>query len=365
MKSTLSVAVDARPLSAPLTGIGRYCDELLTRLVDLTPTWKWYFYSCSNINEKWQRIDNVTVRHVSKVPPSSSTFLSQILYPIWSIMDRIDVFWSPRHHLPLALPKSIKKVLTIHDLVWVYYPETMTLMGKMAEKLLMPPSIRNSDIICTVSKSTERSLNLEFGQLSDVHVVPPSSKFCISSEIKKPKQSYFLFVGTAEPRKNLERLLVAYGEYRYAQKDSLRLKIVGLKGWKLDDLTNILNKHDLVESVEILNFVSDNELYELYQGAYALLLPSLYEGFGIPILEAMSLGVPAITSNSSSMPEVAGESGLYIDPFDTNSITQALLTLTNDKALRASLSENAKALSSRYSWDTSAKLMEKVFRSLM
>lgn len=369
MKTVIKIGVDARPLSPPIKGIGRYLSELLLKLIKLTPDWEWYLYSSKAIPEKWTSYPNIKTRQLKAGNVRGlSTFTVQIAYPFWERLDALDVFWSPRHHLPLFLSNKVKTVLTIHDVVWLRAPETMRRGGALLEKVLMPASVKRASVICCVSNSTKSDvvdlLNPSSRYLDVIYPAARLHELFLDEDFKlnnidfcSLKRKYFLFVGTLEPRKNIPKLLEAYKLYLDSGFGELCLIIVGSSGWKLNRLDELILRNELDSNVIYLEYVSDNALAFLYKYAHALLMPSLYEGFGLPLLESMAFGVPVITSDNSSMPEVSGDSGLLIDPSNVSTICDALIRITQDSQLYEKLSRRAKQISQSYSWEKSANKM--------
>ena len=176
---------------------------------------------------------------------------------------------------------------------------------------------------------------------------------------------YILFVGTIEPRKNIHNMLRAYGSLPMELKQKYKFILVGNRGWGNIKLDKLLVEYNLTSFVQWRSFVNDQELLALYQNAYCLLFPSFYEGFGLPIVEAQSFGVPVITSNISSMPEVVGEGGLLVDPCSIESIKKALKSLLSDKLLRNSLSKKAMINAQRFSWEKTVNTTYNVFSESM
>ncbi|WNZ54759.1 glycosyltransferase [Microbulbifer sp. MKSA007] len=223
------IALDARPLSESTTGIGRYTRALFDRMCESEH--HWYLYSHKPLMGSFSSADNITVRCGSVRWGSLSSPFAQVVFPVWARLDRIDVFWSPRHHLPLFLPVRISKVVTIHDLVWQKFPQTMSRLGLQLERLLMPPSLRLADNVIAVSESTGEEILGSFSYCRDKVVVIPEAPFLKSPCFRLRRGDYFLFVGTLEPRKNLQRLLEAYSQYTRIAKEALPLKLCGGKGW--------------------------------------------------------------------------------------------------------------------------------------
>lgn len=353
------IAVDARPLCHPGTGIYRYTMEILKRLCKLGG--HWYLYSPQDYDRSELLAPNIHHR-VAGVPGSlRASQLGQLLFPYWAKRDRVSVFWSPRHQLPLFLPAGIRGVVTIHDLVWKRYGETMRFPGKQIDGFLMPRSLRRAATVVAVSEFTRGELHHYFPELgSQVEVVPGASHLQGREAIHlqgSAERPYFLFVGTMEPRKNLRLMLSAYRQYLQRSASPLRLKIVGGRGWGGVDINDLLAQLELDAYVDVLGKVDDDRLRQLYAGSYALLMPSLYEGFGLPVVESISMGVPVITSRDSAMSEVAGSAGLLVDPESVQSVTDALLQLADDQALYHSLKHSTQTERLRYDWEQSARAM--------
>ncbi len=350
---TLRIAVDARPLALPMVGITRYTFELLKRLIVDSP-YEWFLYLDRPLAHALPDLPNVHIRAGRCRRSATSTVFAQWYFPRWAKQDKVDIFWSPRHHLPLLLPANIKTIVTIHDLVWHYYPETMSTLGRYLEKALMPPSVKRADKIISVSKATSISLAEVLSvDTQSLQVIPLASHF--STEHTSPAtdspKDYFLFVGTLEPRKNLQRLLQAFAAALAEDLSITTLKIVGGGGWGGIDIKELVQQYGLENHVQVLGRVDNQQLAQLYQQAYALVMPSLYEGFGLPLLEAMSFGVPVISSSVSSMPEVVGDGGILVDPMDVNEIADALLRIASDQLLYSELVTKANKQSSLFSWD--------------
>ena len=164
-----------------------------------------------------------------------------------------------------------------------------------------------------------------------------------------------MFVGTLEPRKNLAGLIEAYSRLPEELKNCALLAIVGGKGWGGVDVAAVAEKFDVQDRIWVLGYVSDEQLATLYEHAMFLAMPSFYEGFGLPLLEAMSRGTPVLTSNFASMPEVAGDAGLLVDPHDIDSITRALRTFLGDETFVRNLGLRAIINAQRFSWELTAQ----------
>jgi glycosyltransferase involved in cell wall biosynthesis len=295
---------------------------------------------------------------------------SETRLPKWAANDAVDVFWGPAHRLPLRLPKSMARVVTIHDLVWKYAGDTMRPLSRLLERCQAPLAVRSADAVIVDSNATANAVRKEFGidydKLSIVHLganlakIEPRFSSLQQFGIARP---YFLFVGTIEPRKNLIRLLTAYSSLAESVREQAILVIAGGKGWGGINIRDAVDSLGLTGNVHLLGYVDEPSLAGLYANAQFLAMPSLYEGFGLPLVEAMAHGVPVLTSDNSSMPEVAGNAGLLVDAKDVDSISDGLNQLITNKELRSRLADNAKINADRFSWDESAERVLAVFEN--
>ena len=354
----MRIAVDARPLAHPHTGIGRYTEALLRRMVGSGH--QWFLYSDRGLLLRFDFDDHVQLRTAGAGPGSPFSLLySQLVFPRWARGDCVDLFWSPRHHLPLRLPGKVAGVVTIHDLVWKRFPETMMKSNLWLERMLMGPSLHSARRVICVSDFTAKELSREYPKLSAVcRVVHEAAETVVKPDEQAapvPEQPFLLFVGTLEPRKNLPRLLRAFARLVRTTDLPHQLLVVGARGWAGEDLDSLARQLDIAARVKLRGRLSDAELRALYQSTVALVMPSLYEGFGLPVLEAMQYGAPVIVSKAGALPEVAGEGGLLVDPLSEDSIFRQMLRLCSDRQLRATLSDRARQQAQRFSWDKAAQ----------
>lgn len=358
----MKVGIDARLLSRPLTGIGRYTLEMIKALSYLDG-FELYLYSPAPIlDAHLPFLDKVAkITNTNWQSGLLRQLWSETLLPYWVSRDDVDVFWGTGHRLPSYLPDRIARVVTIHDLVWKYVPDTMRTLSRTLESWQMPKAVRNADYVVADSLATANAIEETFkinpDKLSVVYlaaspfVSEPDEASLLKLGIDKP---FFLFVGTLEPRKNLHRLLKAYSTLPEPIKSQAILVVVGGKGWGKLKLPELINQLNLLDRVKLLGYVDEDTLAALYAKALFLAMPSIYEGFGLPLLEAMVYGTPVLTSQSSSMPEVAGNAGLLIDPMEVSSIKNGLAKMIVDHDFRNRLADRAQLNAARFSWDKSA-----------
>lgn len=358
----MRIAVDARPLCWPHNGIGRYLRTLLQQLAGSRHEWLLYSHRPLTLPPA---VHPLKLRAGQVTGRSASTLFAQTVFPRWARQDQADLFWSPRHHLPLVLT-DVPGVVTVHDMVWRRAPETMARFAPLLERLLMPASLRRARAVITPSEATARDVVDYDPALADrIHVVPLASALIRSDATAAPRVAgpYMLFVGTLEPRKNLARTLNAFERLVAESSIPHRLVIAGGSGWKSETLHERLRGAPTGGRTDYLGEVSDEELSALYEHCDFVVAPSLYEGFGLQILEAFSFGKPVISANVSSMPEVTGDAGLLVDPEDEDSIADAIRRLCRDRDLRDRLAARAGSRGRNYSWERTAAATLAIFES--
>jgi glycosyltransferase involved in cell wall biosynthesis len=333
--SKMKIAIDARPLSHPLTGIGRYTYNVLTCLFKLAPEHTWYLYTDRPLVSEVPTLPNIRIRTGNVGSNFISPLFAQVFFSKWARKDNIDTFWSPRHHLPLFLPRKVKKVVTIHDIVWCQHPETMTTSGKWLERLLMPPSLAIADRILSVSDFTKSELTSALAVNSNKITVTPLAP-TPPTHINAPlpsilyQQTFFLFVGTLEPRKNLRNLLKAFAYYSSNNPKQI-LVIAGKDGWGNDSISKIASELNIIDKINVLGYVSEDTLHALYQNCSALLMPSVYEGFGLPAIEALYYSKPVIATSKSAISPALSPLVININDHSEQEILKAMKILNANK----------------------------------
>ena len=262
------------------------------------------------------------------------------------------VFWQPAHLLPFGIDKKIRKVITIHDLSSITMPEHHIPMNVLGHKLLLQKSIKESSGIITVSETIKQEIIKRYNPTAKIISIYNGVQK--NPLIQKPKtafpRKYFLYLGTIEPRKNILTLIKSYLEIK--RKIPEKLLIIGNYGWKSNEIHELINQNP--DSIIYLGFLPEAQKNYYLKNATALIYPSLYEGFGLPPLEAMQLGTPTITSNLSSLKELYQNHSLQFDPFNTSQLSKYLLQLSENESLRSELSKNGILYSQNFSWKKTA-----------
>ena len=271
-----------------------------------------------------------------------------------------DLIHCPTVTAPFFFRPDARVVMTVHDLVPLLFPEWQTRRRVLYFKHVLKHRFRFVDRFIAVSHSTKTDLIQRFQipeQKIDVVHEGVSGRF---NPAASSREEFILAVSTLEPRKNFKRVIEAFVSLRKKEKTRDKLVIVGKEGWLFDDILNAADEFG--DDIIFKGFVAEDELIRLYRAARCFVYPSLYEGFGLPILEAMACGCPVITSNTSSMPEVAGDAALLVDPNETGAIENAMHRLTNDPALCAALSAKGVLRASEFTWRRTAQQTLDVYR---
>jgi glycosyltransferase involved in cell wall biosynthesis len=286
----------------------------------------------------------------------------------------IDLFWSPLQTLPLRLP--VPAVATIHDLAVLLYPETLPARVRWSQLPFLGATVERAARLVTVSHSTARDLVAAFpaaaGKIEviwngvDARWSPADAESIAATRARLgADEGYFLYAGTLEPRKNLDLLLDAWLALRTAQPEAARpLLLAGPEGWKQGALGRRIAALEPA-GVRRLGRLPLEELREVVAAATAFVYPSLYEGFGLPVAEAMAAGVPVVVSNSSSLPEVAGDAGLTVDVDDAEALADALARVATEPGLAAALGRRGIERARRFGWEDAADRLGAVFRAAL
>ncbi len=312
---------------------------------------------------------------VPNLPEETSFFQYRVVKPdvIWSQMSlpvdlflnkKPDVFFSPAHYAPRVSP--VPTIVTIHDLAYKFFPNEFLSSDLYKLNKWTEYSVKKASKVVCVSEHTRKDLLKFYPEVTNKTSVVLNgyrSQKSIRSikSAANTKTPYVLFVGTIQPRKNITTLIESFEKFVETHPD-FELKIVGKKGWIYTETLSRIESSSASKQIKYFGFVPEAELATLYQNAYATVLPSLYEGFGLPVLEAMSHGSPVIASNTSSLPEVGGDAVLYCNPDDSKTIVDALEKL-QDVKLRKSLSLKAKKQLLKFSWDSCAEATLNIIKS--
>lgn len=272
---------------------------------------------------------------------------------------RPNVFFSPSHYAPRFSP--VPTAISVMDLSYIHYPELFKKKDLYQLTNWTAYSVRRAAKIFTISLASKNDIIKEYNLKPDRIVVTYPGIKPMSGNLKMNKENYILFVGTLQPRKNIVRLIEAFSKLK--NKD-IKLFVVGKKGWLYEDILEAPRKYNVKERVKFMDFVKDAEMPSLYKNAVCFVLPSLYEGFGLPVLEAMKYGCPVVLSNVSSLPEAGGDAALYVDPENANDIAQKLEKVISDPKLRSEMAKKGYEQVKKFSWEKTARETLKVLEEI-
>ena len=337
-------------------GIGRYTRELILAFskqsLPLCILWA---------GKRPDQKDGVSLSGSSRIPALLT--LGQLQIGREVRRNRLLLTHDPTGVAPIQLAPGAR-ITTIHDAIPYVYPETSTKLDWLIFRLWLPLTVRRLDAIITVSMKSKEDI-VRFLPIDEekVTVIPlaagdayhplPEEQVAAALEKYKIHKPYILYVGSLESRKNLPRLLEAYAQLRHWSEQWV-LVIVGARRWKFAPIFETVQRFGLEPYVLFTGFVEEEDLPALYNGADLFVFPSLYEGFGLPVLEAMACGAPVVTSSTSSLPEVAGDAALLVDPYDIEEIAAAMRRVLEDEALGAELRAKGLARAKEFSWERTA-----------
>lgn len=267
-----------------------------------------------------------------------------------------------------SLFTSVKQILIIHDLAFIHYPKFITKHHLFFYKIFTPWFIKKATAIATVSQFSKQDIITQYKVKPDkIKVIYSAAKpffVPLTWEQKQHAQDgyasgfqYFLFVGGVHPRKNVMGLLKAFSIFKKWQQSNFKLLIAGRMAWQFDDIVEKLKTYKYKEDVVLLDYVEEHQLARLVASAYAVVYPSFFEGFGVPIIEAMQSKTSIITSNVSSMPEIAGEAALLCNPNEHEDIAKQMITIYKDETLKQQLITKGVEQAKKFSWQKTSSLL--------
>lgn len=374
-----TIGVDYTPAYEQGGGIGRYVRDLMSALFleDTETAYRLFIAGATGTqlpappatNAEW-RPTRLTPRWLARLWHRMAVPL-----PVETFTGRVDLFHATDFVLPPTLPHT-RTILQVHDLSFVRVPETAAPRLKAYLDRVVPASARRADHILADSQATKDDLQALYGITADKITVlhggvdsrfrpqPLEAQEAIRQKYHLDHLPFILSVGTVQPRKNYERLIEALADLRHAGHD-IHLVIAGGRGWLDAPIYALVKSTGMEAFVHFIGFVEDDDLPALYSAATCFAYPSLYEGFGLPVLEAMACHTPVLTSNVSSMPEAAGDAAILIDPFDTQAISHQLERIINETQLRETLIQKGTEHVKSFSWQKSAQKLKNVYSEML
>ena len=367
----MRIAIDVRKLHD--FGIGTYVRNLVRWLARLDQESE-YVLICRP--EDCEHVEQLgpNFRPLPDRSPNYSVF-EQLTVPVDLVRARADLFHAPHYVLPAFTP--CRSIVTIHDCIHLMFPQYLP--GRLAHtyaRVAFWIAAHRSARVLTVSEASKRDIlrlcpvpsdkvDVIYNAIDDRFNQPPdATQMMRVRERYQLHDRFLLYSGNVKPHKNLERLIDAFARLRRQGIDDIKLLITGSEISRYATLRRAVHRYNLHQHVRFLGFLSAETLATLYHLADAFVFPSLYEGFGLPPLEAMASGTPVLTSNVSSLPEVVGDAALLIDPYDPVAIADGLRRILSDDSMRARLISRGRERAARFSWEESAGRVLSIYRQV-
>lgn len=371
----MRIGIDVSPLTLQPTGVGAYTAAVIRHLLPLAVD-----AEVLGLSSGLRSMDGAALAGLAA--HRHLPVASRLLYQCWSwtrwpkvdrLLGGVDVFHATNYFLPPVA--SARRVLTVYDLAFLKMPELCSpkIVGPFSSNVRR--FCRESDAILTCSAASKRDIveccGVAPGRIEVAYGAVDEAFFAVGKDEAKARIArdygiegpFLLFVGTIEPRKNVAGIVRAFA--RIAGEIPHTLVLAGGLGWKSEPLDELIEGLGIGGRIRRTGYVRDRaDLPAFYSAAEAFIFPSFYEGFGLPVLEAMACGCPVITANTSSLPEVAGEAALYVEPGDTEGLVERLLQLLGDEALRKSLAEKGRLQARKFSWEAAARVTLDTYRKL-
>ncbi len=370
----MKIAINTRfLLPDKLEGIGRYTFEVARRLVEKHPEHEYLFLFDRPYEDRY--LFSSRVRALVLPPPARHPLLWYLWFE-WSVpyvlrKYRADVFFSPDGYA--SLRSAVPTLMTVHDLAFEHFSAHIPKLVRAYYRYFTPRYCEHAAHLLAVSGYTAADIVQQYGISRDkVTICGNAARGGFEPLDEAEKEAvrrqysagnpYFLYTGAIHPRKNVHRLIEAFTAFKAGASRPAQLLIAGRMAWQAGPVRRAYEASSVKGDIHFLGFVPDQELRRLLGAALAFVYPSLFEGFGLPILEAMEAEVPVITAQAASMPEVAGEAALLVPPTDVEALARALARVDADPRLRATLVEKGRIQRQRFSWDKTADI---VYRSLL
>jgi glycosyltransferase involved in cell wall biosynthesis len=365
----MKIAVNARFLLPDhLEGYGYFLLEIFKYLTRRYPEHQFVFIFDRPFDKRFIFSSNIIP--VVTGPPARHPLLWKFWYdvkvPLVLKKQKADVFVSVDGLC--SLRTSVPQCLVVHDLAFLHYPSHVKKSHFFYYKRYVPKFLQKAKTVATVSEFSKQDIvktyNVDPRKIDIVYsaakeIFKPVSELT-TEEIKRKYtqgKEYFLYVGAIHPRKNIVNLLKAFSVFKRRLKSNFKLLLVGRLAWKYDSFIQSLRHYKYRDDVIMLGYVNEDELVRVVGSAYALVYPSLHEGFGVPVLEAMKCNVPVITSAHSPMQEIAEDAALYADANDPQDIGEKMMLIYKDENLRKTLVDKGKTIAAHYSWQRTAELL--------
>ncbi len=372
--STMRVGIDAHALGSQLGGNETYIRNVIRALSEIDPDGDYTLFLSPHASPESDAITGTERMRRVVVRPHNPLVRIPLTFPLALARERIDVV-HVQYVAPPVCPARI--VVSVHDIAYERYPQFFTASEVTRMRALVPLTVRRAAAILTLSDYSKRDIVRRYGappeKVTVTHLaadpmfqpIHDAGRLAAVRERYGTGEEFILSVGNLQPRKNIKTLIDAYVRLRRAGATRHKLVLVGKRAWRHDDIFAAARDSGYADELVFTDYVPDADLVALYNAAALFVYPSIFEGFGLPPLEAMACGTPVVCSNTSSFPEVVGDAALTVAPLDVDGLTEAVSRALRDAALRARLSAQGPRRAALFSWERTARITLTTYRSAM
>ncbi len=378
----MKIGIDARFALRRRRGIGNYVLNLIRNLGEIDRTNRYILYvDCNDVENILPVQKNFTTK---KLLPSSYLIWEQFILPMQAKKDNLDILHCPANTAPIYLNSQLKLIISVMDVMYLKSFSTLApsvslyqRLGRIYRKMVVPRIIERASKVITISYFSKNDILSHFKAINPHQVIvtylATDNKFHFldRNNIEKRiidklhiKGKYILVLGGSDPRKNTELIIRKFIELRSESEIEEKLVILGIPNWEKTNFYEIVKQSSYGKEVIFTDFVAEEDLVLLYNGATVFLYPSLYEGFGLPLLEAMACGIPVISSDRTSIPEIVGDAASLIDPTDGEELKKELAKVLNNENLRNELIKRGFKQLQKFSWRKTAEKTLGVYESV-
>ena len=376
----MRVGIDGYPLAEPRTGVGHYTLELARALAHISPADQFELVSPKPFERTaLAELERSHLGNLRATNPRASSIRGHwwsVGLPLYARRAAFDLFHGTNFDVPLWHRKKRRRVVTIHDLAALLHPEKHRTRLVRRSRLRLPLVVRIADMIITPTDSVKREvcrhLSVPTEKVTAIHLAARGSFQPLSFSETAPvrqrlgiEDEFLLFVGTLEPRKNLLTLLQAYARIVGQSSRRPQLVIAGGEGWLMNDAFAFMRNSAISERLRLTGYLSDDDLRALYSSCRVFIYPSVYEGFGLPPLEAMACGAPVIAGRIPSLQETLGGAARLVEPLDSEALARSILEVIEDEDQRQKLKAAGLEQAAKFSWEQTARATLEVYRSLV
>jgi glycosyltransferase involved in cell wall biosynthesis len=368
----MKIAFDARCLLGKRTGVGRYLLNLIKRMSSLRGEIEFNLFVDESIKKvHFGDKNNISIKKIN----APNLLWKNIRLPFALMSDKAHLVHLPSYTIPFWAP--CPTIVTIHDVIFAFHPEWCSKKQHIRFKHLVRLSAKKANAIIVVSNSTKKEL-LDLTKISEDKIY---LTYLAADEIFKPnkdplvlenlrqkynfKEDYILHVGSLHPRRNIERIINAFSHLKKEIDKKIIFILVGQWFDKKNKLNDMAKKLNIINYIKHIDYVPDDDLVKLYNFADLFIYPSLYEGFGLPVLEAMACGTPVITSNISSLPEITGDAAFLVDPYNVYEMKEAMKSILLEKELHSRLIEKGFKKIKNYTWNKAAEKTLEIYKNVI